>query len=233
MPNDQYLVYVKVNTKSQIVAVNSSAFLKNTEGWVKIDEGSGDRYHHAQGNYLENGLYTEDGVPRYKLADGKPVERTEEERQADRVEKVSLIPSPSASAAELLRVVFDAQREAMDDDQLLRCSGLAQDWAAGNHAKGEIYNANGQTWECFQAYDNAVYSDITPGAPSWYTFNRPLHGRTPETARPFVPVQGAHDMYRSGEYMIFTDGKTYLCKSDTNFSPKDYPQAWEVWYNEE
>ena len=41
-------------------------------------------------------------------------------------------------------------------------------------------------------------------------------------------VQGAHDMYRVGEYMIYTDGKTYQCKQDTNFSPEDYAQAWEV-----
>lgn len=46
---------------------------------------------------------------------------------------------------------------------------------------------------------------------------------------PFVPVQGSHDMYRTGEYMIYTDGKTYKCKSDTNFSPTDYAEAWEVY----
>ena len=29
--------------------------------------------------------------------------------------------------------------------------------------------------------------------------------------------------------MIYTDGKTYQCKQDTNFSPEDYAQAWEVY----
>ena len=48
------------------------------------------------------------------------------------------------------------------------------------------------------------------------------------TARPWVAPQGAHDMYRAGEYMVFTDGKVYRCLSDTNFSPTDYPQAWEA-----
>ena len=28
--------------------------------------------------------------------------------------------------------------------------------------------------------------------------------------------------------MVYTDGKTYRCLSDTNFSPEDYPQAWEA-----
>lgn len=117
--------------------------------------------------------------------------------------------------------------EAVDtDDKRLRVSGLYPDWEPGKHAKGAVYNADGQTWECFQAYDNAVYSDIRPGEAAWYTFNRPLHGTTPETARPFVPVQGAHDMYRAGEYMTL-DGVLWRCVSDTNFSPEEYPEAWE------
>lgn len=119
--------------------------------------------------------------------------------------------------------------EAVDsDDKRLRASGLYPEWTPGNHPKGEIYNAGGQTWECFAPYNNAVYPDVRPGEASWYTFNRPLHGTSPETARPFVPVQGAHDMYRSGEYMSWTDGTVYRCKADTNFSPEEYPQAWEV-----
>ena len=43
-----------------------------------------------------------------------------------------------------------------------------------------------------------------------------------------LPVQtGAHDMYKAGEYMIWTDNKVYMCKQDTNFSPVEYAQAWE------
>lgn len=118
--------------------------------------------------------------------------------------------------------------EAVDtDDKRIRASGLYQEWKEGAHAEGDIYNAEGQTWECYQAYDNAEHPDIRPGESAWYTFNRPLHGTTPETARPFVPVQGAHDMYHAGEYMIWTDGSIQRCKEDTNFSPEDYPQAWE------
>lgn len=124
-----------------------------------------------------------------------------------------------------------------DDDKKIRASGLYSDWVSGNHKQGEIYNTHKdeslgdeweQTWECYQAYDNETYPGLKPGDPSWYTFNRPLHGKTKETARAFVPVQGSHDMYRSGEYMIYTDGKTYMCKSDTNFSPTDYAEAWEA-----
>ena len=118
--------------------------------------------------------------------------------------------------------------EAVDSsEKRLRASALYPDWTPGSHAAGEYYNAEGQTWECFQAYDNGVYPDIRPGEAAWYTFNRPLHGKSPETARPFVPVQGAHDMYRAGECMIWTDGAVYRCVQDTNFSPADYAAAWE------
>ena len=117
--------------------------------------------------------------------------------------------------------------DVTDDDARIRASGLYADWAAGSYQVGDIRNAKDQTWECFQAHDNGTYPDITPDDPAWFTFWRPLHGKTPETARPWVAPQGAHDMYRAGEYMVFTDGKVYRCLSDTNFSPTDYPQAWE------
>lgn len=147
------------------------------------------------------------------------------------------IPTPEQSAVFMMRSTFATQTATMEDEEIIKCSGLANDWAPGNHTVGEIFNTRSggelgeewdQTWEVFQEYDNDVFADIKPGDPSWYTFNRPLHGKSPETARPFVQVQGAHDMYRAGEYAVWTDGKTYRCKSDTNFSPDDYPDAWEV-----
>lgn len=115
---------------------------------------------------------------------------------------------------------------AETDEERITVSGLYADWEHGKHMVGEIYNANRQTWECFQAYDNAVYPDIVPGNSAWYTFNRPLHGKSKETAREFVQPMGAHDMYKSGEWMIF-EKKFWMCKSDTAYSPKDYAAAWE------
>lgn len=113
------------------------------------------------------------------------------------------------------------------DDKKIRASGLYDDWEPGQHGVGEIYNADGQTWECYQAYDNVVYPDIVPGQPAWFTFNRPLHGRAKETAREFVAPQGAHDMYHIGEFVIFS-GKVYECIADTAYSPADYAAAWRL-----
>lgn len=115
-----------------------------------------------------------------------------------------------------------------DDDQRIRASGLYADWTAGAHTVGEVYNANGQTWECYQAYDNAAYPDITPDNAAWLTFNRPLHGKTKDTARPWVRPAHAGDIYRKGEWMVYTDGLYYECIADTNFSPEEYPNGWRA-----
>lgn len=136
------------------------------------------------------------------------------------------IPSEVQSAAAVGRMVL-AQMADLDDDSRIRVSGLYEPWTAGKHEVGDIRNASGQTWECFQAHDCAVYPDIKPGSSAWFTFWRPLHGKSPETARLFVPVQGAHDMYRAGEYMVWTDGRIKRATQDTAHSPADYPPAWE------
>lgn len=80
-----YMVYVLLDTENRITAINSDAFLPDTTGWTKIDEGYGDRYHHAQGNYLDGPLYDERGICRYKLADGQIALRTQTEIDADYV----------------------------------------------------------------------------------------------------------------------------------------------------
>lgn len=74
-----YIVYVKLDSSGYITAINSSAFLSNHTGWVQIDEGYGDKYHHAQGNYFPESIITEGGAYRYKMVYGKVVECTAEE----------------------------------------------------------------------------------------------------------------------------------------------------------
>lgn len=80
---EPYLVYVQTDEARRITAINSSAFVSPDWG-TEIDQGTGDRYHHAQNHYLAAPLYTSDSIPRYKLVDGAPVERTEEEISSDR-----------------------------------------------------------------------------------------------------------------------------------------------------
>lgn len=82
-----YKVYVKTDADGIITAVNSSAFLPNViveaDKWTEIDDGTGDRYHHAQGHYLDEPLTDENGIYNYLLIDGKPVMRSEEHKQPE------------------------------------------------------------------------------------------------------------------------------------------------------
>lgn len=77
--NEPYRVFITVNEEGLVTAINSSAFLENSEEWIEIDSGNGDKYHHAQGNYFDKPIMTMGGVYRYKLVDGVPVECSDEE----------------------------------------------------------------------------------------------------------------------------------------------------------
>lgn len=76
---EPYIVFVKANDDGYITAVNSSEFLPDTTGWIEIDSGYGDKYHHAQGNYFPLPIITDIGAYRYKLIDGVPTECTSHE----------------------------------------------------------------------------------------------------------------------------------------------------------
>ena len=112
-------------------------------------------------------------------------------------------------------------------DEIIMCSALYDEWEPGKHVTGDIFSVDGDIWECFQNYDNAVYPDIAPGGSAWFTFNKPYHGTSRETARNFVHPTGAHDMYKAGEWAVQV-GKFTECLSDTSYSLEEYPSAWEV-----
>ena len=100
-----YIVYVKTNSNGYITAVNSSAFLSDTSGWVEIDSGYGDKYHHAQGNYFEKPIFTDAGAYRYKLVDDKPVECTAEEiAEQEQPNKPKAIAPRNVTAGEYITV---------------------------------------------------------------------------------------------------------------------------------
>lgn len=80
---ENYIVYVKVDAQNRIVEINSSAFVFDTTGWAPVDDGTGDKYHHAQGNYLNKPLVNIDGAHNYKWINKKIVETTVDEKNAE------------------------------------------------------------------------------------------------------------------------------------------------------
>ena len=71
-------VYIKVNEDNYITEIHSEIFIKDFAGWIKIDEGVGDRYALAKSMYLEKYLIDDDGNYNYKYINDRVVDVSSE-----------------------------------------------------------------------------------------------------------------------------------------------------------
>lgn len=111
-------VYVLCDSESRVLRLEGEYSLPaDLTGWIKIDEGNGDKYALAQSHYLSKPLY-DGAVPRYKLVDGKVVERTAEEIEADKAKLPKpVIPKTNAELEQenkLLKAQLNAATERSD-----------------------------------------------------------------------------------------------------------------------
>lgn len=127
-----------------------------------------------------------------------------------------------------MEAVYQLATPSMTPDEVIQNRVMCKVWQPGYHVIGEVYSVDGQPWYCYADYDNDIYPDVVPGSTAWPTFNKPYHGTTPETALPFVQPTHSQDIYKSGEYMIWTDGTLKKCIRNTSFGPDDDPNAWEA-----
>lgn len=97
-------------------------------------------------------------------------------------------------------------------------------WAPGPFVIGDVRMYDGIPYKCVQAHDSTGNEAWTPAAVAslWMQY----HGTSKATARPWLQPTGAHDMYKAGEWMIWTDGLAYPCIIDTTYSPAEYAAAW-------
>lgn len=98
-------------------------------------------------------------------------------------------------------------------------------WKPGVFTAGDVRMDQGIPYKCVQGHDST-------GNETWNPANTPAlwmqyHGTTIETARQWVAPTGAHDAYKSGEFMIWTDNDIYECIQDTVYDPSTYHQAWK------
>ena len=84
-------VYIRTDEQGRIIRCDGGYTTpSDLTGWIEIDEGTGDKYNLCQSHYFDGGLYTMDGIPRYRWDGEKAVLRSEEELEADR----AAIPDP-------------------------------------------------------------------------------------------------------------------------------------------
>lgn len=137
-------------------------------------------------------------------------------------------PDPTAAQQEIQTQAVLAQIAESEDKTLgIQCMALYPVYEQNKyHEAGEValHPDTGYPKECMTAYDGTVQQ-------GWTIDNRtlwkPWHSRKPEYALPWEAPTGAHDMYKAGEYMSWTDGTVKKCLRDTNYSPDEYPDAWE------
>lgn len=227
----KYIIYAKINYRGEITVLTSSYYTDDPYH-IYVQVGESD----DPNAFEQYQVFDDLGVANYKYENGEIVERTDEEKAPERKvrQETALqgkyIPSFDDSLNTFMRAVILKESENFDVDMKIKTAGVYDKWAAGKYEVGDIRTHAGQVWECWTAHDNAIYPDITPDNPqTWANFWRPLHGKSPETARPWVkPQYGTTDMYHAGEYMVYTDEKIYKCLSDTVYSPDEYAQAWRV-----
>lgn len=109
-------VYVLLDERNRILRCEGGYTMSNIDDvskWTYIDEGTGDRYNLCQSHYLDGGLYTHDGIPRYKYEGGACVLRSDAELTADR----DALPKPQPS--QLDRVEAQATYTAMMTDTMM------------------------------------------------------------------------------------------------------------------
>lgn len=169
-----------------------------------------------------------------KFVNGKYVELTEEEiaemqtQNKEHTYQEQIRPLTLEESLLALNRSIALERVAQNDDKTegIACMALFEPWTRGAYEVGDIRTSptNGYPYECILAHDSKVNTDWTIDV---RTLWKPYHSRKKEYALPFEAPTGTHDMYKKGEYMIFTDKEFYVCLSDTAYSPTEYADAWE------
>ena len=154
-------VYIQTDEHGRIIRCDGGYTTPaDLTDWTEIDEGTGDRYNLCQSHYFTGGLYTMDGIPRYRWDGTQAVERTNEELEKDRAPSIEIIRAYKLT--ELSDACNAAITEGMDvettqgtehfslqeTDQINLTTALS---AVQSGASGYPYHADGQLCRLFTA----------------------------------------------------------------------------------
>ena len=222
-----YKVYVKTDEIGRIISINSDAFLSDITDWTQIDEGDGDKFMHAQGNYFPLPIMTKQGVYRYKLVDGKAIDRTAEEIQAD----IDAIPPPppdplmvtQKAATVMFRALAQTDvitpADALDNALTfpLWIDGIGQ-WAE----EGSYWRHVDKLYRVNAGQGHTIQDDWAPDqAASLFSLAANPAEEWPEWIQP----TGAHNAYAVGD-KVTHGGKRWISTADANtWEPGEY--GWE------
>lgn len=202
-------VYVMTDRQGRITRIEGGYTTPaDLTGWMQIDEGTGDKYNLCQVHHFPDGIYTADGIPRYKLVDGQAVERSEEEISADRTARPEPEPTLQEQMGAAVRLAR-MQAQALPDAQALEVPELYERWEAGTaYAQQHIVRRpGGRLYRCRQGHTSQA---------GWEPENTPAlwavlaNGEAGTQDDPITAARGMEYTYGL-YYRDPEDSKTYLC----------------------
>lgn len=105
MDENKIKVYIKIDNNSNITAVNSGIFISDLMSWIEIDEGNGDKYAHAQGNYFKKPLINDNGCHNYKYENNSVRETTDVEKELEK----NSFSVPVDEETEMMKLLLDQE----------------------------------------------------------------------------------------------------------------------------
>lgn len=155
-------VYIQTDTEGRILRCEGEYTLpSDLTGWILIEAGAPcNRLNLAQSHYFEGGLYTMDGIPRYRWDGTQAVERTNEELEKDRAPSIEIVRADklaelSASCNAAITAGMDVETtqgtehfSLQETDQINLTTALS---AVQSGAAGYPYHADGQLCRLFTA----------------------------------------------------------------------------------
>ena len=77
-----YIVYISVSSDRRVLSVGNSS----SDGKIAVDEGIGDKYHHAESHYFQLPVRNQDKTHNYRYEDGQVRKATDVELAAELAE---------------------------------------------------------------------------------------------------------------------------------------------------
>lgn len=111
------------------------------------------------------------------------------------------------------------------DDILVQLIALMDEWDEnGSYEAGDVRKWKGHPYAAIQNSTPSGDMNYSPDkAPAlWAVY----HAKSFEYALPWVSPTHAEDIYRAGEFMVWTDGAVYECIADTDRAPDVLPEKW-------
>ena len=167
--------------------------------------------------------------PNMEIIDGELVDKeipAEEQPQTLKQyleEQFGAVRQETEKTTSALRPLMTELVKGKPADIVISTKEFILDWVADSYEVGDVRrDANGYPKRCITLHNSITSPAHTIDVASLWA---PFHGTTKETVLPWITPTGAHDMYKTGECMVF-DGATYECIQDTVYTPTENGAAW-------